>query len=117
MNLSALYGNLYHVVLAVFEQPIGFVDAFERETMCNQWCGVDKALLYKTQYLGTVATVDAACLECQVFAVHIWQRQALRAVVKRDDGDYGVRPRALPGELKALVRAAALYDAVVYPAI
>ena len=112
MNLSALDGNLYHAVLAVFEQPIGFVDAFEREAVGDQWRCVDKALLYKMQYLGAVAAVDAARFEREVFAVHIWQRQHLRTVVQSHYGDNGIRAGTLPCKTERIVGTGNLDDTI-----
>lgn len=50
----------------------------------------------QTQDFGAVAAIHAAGLKGQIFAIHIGQRQHLRSVVQRNDGDDCVGARAFP---------------------
>ena len=68
--------------------------------MRDQRLGIELALGNKLQRFLAVATVHAASLEGQIFAVHIGQRQSLCLVVKRHHRDNRIRTSALPRELK-----------------
>ena len=66
--------NLDDVVATVFEQVVCLFNLGEWICVGYQGSGVNLSLGYKPHNLVTVATVHAAGLERQVFAIHIRQR-------------------------------------------
>ena len=72
--------------------------------MGDERFGIDPAFCNETQRFFTVAAVHAACLEGEIFAIHLRQRQDLRLVVQRHHSHNGVGSCALPRQPEGGVR-------------
>ena len=106
---AAVDGYLHHSVDPALEQSVGLVNLRQGEAAAYQRSGVEPAASDQRQDFRTFASVYASCLESEVLAVHLRQRQALGLSVHRDYRHRGVRPRTLPCETEALLRARQFY--------
>ena len=68
--------------------------------MGNQGSGIQLPCLNQRKNFLTMTTVYPTCFESQVFSIHLWQGENLRAVIHRHNGDDGIGAGALPGQLK-----------------
>lgn len=96
-------GGFDDVVGAVGEQVVGFLYAAEREAVGYQMGCVDFAIGNELHDFVAVAGIDAAGLECQVFAIHPRQGQYLFFLVERDNRDDGIGAAAKPCEFKSIL--------------
>ena len=51
--MSIRYRDLYHSVQTVFEDTVGLLYLVQRETMCNERCGINLPFRNKAEYLLT----------------------------------------------------------------
>ena len=96
-----------------FKDAVAFFNVGKRAAVSNERRGIDLALLDRqTQGFGAVAAIHPTGFENQVFAVHIGQRQRLRAVVEGYDGHGGVGPGTGPCHAEGIRRAGHLQHRV-----
>ena len=86
-----IYRHLYHPILFIFKDAVGFLNFAQWETVRDEGCGVYPALFNQAEHLFAVAAVNAAGLEGEVFAIHIGKRKNLRLVIKGHHGNNCIR--------------------------
>ncbi len=74
--------------------------SFQGEGVGNERRGVELSLGQECEDFRNIAAIHPACLEGEVFPVHLRERKDLGRVIHRHNGDQGRGPGALPGQGK-----------------
>ena len=69
------YRHFNHPIQFIFKYAVGLFNLTQWEAVRDEWRGVYSPLFNKVQNLFAIATVYAACLESEIFAVHIGKRE------------------------------------------
>ena len=75
------YSHFDNSISLLLKDFVGFSNLCQRETVGDEWCGVNLALLDELQDLFTVTAIHTSCLESEVLAVHLRQRQQLWFII------------------------------------
>ena len=97
------YGHFDDSISLLLKEFIGFSYPLQRKTVGDERCGVNLSLLDELQDLFTVTAIHTSCLESEVLAVHLRQRQHLRLIIKGYNGYDSIRTSTLPSELECVV--------------
>ena len=96
-------GHLNHPIQLVLEDVVGLLNLTQRETMRDERSSVNLSLLNQAKNFLAIASVDAACLEGEILAIHIGQRQKLWLVVKGHYGHDGIGSGTLPRKAESVI--------------
>ena len=88
----------------MFKESVGGLDVFQGEGVGNERRGVELSLGQKCEDFRNIAAIHPACLEGEVFPVHLRERKDLGRVIHRHNGDQGIGAGALPGQAEGLLR-------------
>ena len=71
--------------------------------MGDEGCSINLALGYEFQNFLAIAAIYASCLESEIFAIHLRERQNLRFIIEGNYCHYCIGTSTLPGQLKSVL--------------
>ena len=96
------YGYFDDSIPLLLKEFVGFRYPFKRITVRDERSGIYLAFLNELKNLFAVTAVHTACLEGEVLAVHLRQRQHLWLIIESHNSYDGIWTSTLPGQLECV---------------
>ena len=110
-------GHFDDTVSVMFKESVSGLNVFQGEGVGNERRGVELSLGQECEDFRNIAAIHPACLEGEVFPVHLRERKDLGCVIHRHNGDQGIGAGALPGQGKGILPASGFYDHISTPVL